>query len=234
VLLFRNYIFENILMRLKTMRGALPGLGLCAVLLCGAAQAEAGSASCAAYAQDLAAMAGADAALRARQDLLAPPDAPAQGRRRDQLALVERSNGARLKALLADCGWPRRGVHGEQAGKDAWRLVRQAGEDLALQKAVAQHLEQAVLRGEAPGRELAQLDDRIAVAEGRPQRYGTRMRQVDACHWVPYPMDDRARVAERRAQVGLPTLEQQESMANSMVIHENCPAPNNPLVSLPI
>lgn len=169
-------------MRLKTI-GAAPGLGLCAVLLCGAAQAGTGPASCAAYAQDLAAMAGADAALRARQDLLAAPDDRGQGRRRDQLALVERSNGARLKALLADCGWPLRGVHGEQAGKDAWRLVRQAGEDLAWQKTVAQHLEQAVLRGEAPGRELAQLDDRIAVAEGRPQRYGTRMRQVDACRW---------------------------------------------------
>lgn len=218
----------------KTMRGAAPGLGLCAVLLCGAAQAGTGPASCDAYAQDLAAMAGADAALRARQDLLAAPDDPGQGRRRDQLALVERSNSVRLQALLADCGWPLRGVHGEQAGKDAWRLVRHAGEDLAWQKTVAQHLEQAVLRGEAPGRELAQLDDRIAVAEGRPQRYGTRMRQVDACRWVPYPMDDRDRVAQRRAQFGLPTLEEQEAMANSMVIHENCSAPNTPLVSLPI
>ncbi len=215
-------------MRLKTMCVAAPGLGLCAMLLCGAAQAGAGSASCAAYAQDLAVMAGADAALRGRQDLLASPEDPGQARRRSQLALVERSNGLRLKALLASCGWPLRGVHGEQAGKDAWRLVRQAGDDLALQKTAAPHLEQAVLRGEAPGRDWAQLDDRIAVAEGRPQRYGTRMRQRDACHWVPYPMDDRARVAERRAQVGLPTLEQQESMANSMVIHENCSPPNNP------
>ena len=220
------------MMHLKRMFGAAPGMGLCAVLLCGAAQAGASSASCAAYAQELAAMAGADAALRALQDFLAPPADPEQARRRSQLALVERSNGARLQALLADCGWPLRGVHGEQAGKDAWRLVRQAGDDLALQKTAAQHLQQAVLRGEAPGRELAQLDDRIAVAEGRPQRYGTRMRQVDACQWVFHPMDDRARVAERRAQVGLPTLEQQEGMANGMVIHENCPTPNTPLISL--
>lgn len=210
-------------MHLNTMRRLLGYLGVGAALVCGAAQADQTPASCSAYAGKLAAMTDADTALRARQDFLAPPEDPEQLRRRSQLGLVERSNGLRLRALLADCGWPLRSAHGEQAGQDAWKLVRQAGQDLALQKVAAFHLEQAVDRGEAQGRELAQLVDRIAVAEGRPQRYGTRMRQVNACVWAVYPVDDLAQVAQRRRQLGLPALEEQERMANEMVIHENCP-----------
>lgn len=210
-------------MQLNTMRRSLGCLGVAAALLCGAAQADQTPASCSGYAGKLAAMADADTALRTRQDFLAPPEDPGQLRRSSQLGLVERSNGLRLRALLADCGWPLRSAHGEQAGKDAWKLVRQAGQDLALQKVAAFHLEQAVDRGEAQGRELAQLVDRIAVAEGRPQRYGTRMRQLNACYWAAYPVDDLAQVAQRRRQLGLPTMEDQEKMANEMVIHENCP-----------
>lgn len=204
------------------MRRALPYLALCGVALCGSARAGETPPSCATYGEELAAMAGADAALRTRQDLLAPPEDPVQGRRAAQLVLIERSNGARLHALLAQCGWPLRGVHGVQAGAHAWQLVQRAAQDLALQKTAIRHLERAVAAGDVPGRALAKLDDRIAVAEGRPQRYGTRMRQVDACRWSFYPMDDAAQVAERRARLGLPTLEEQERMANGMVIHENC------------
>ncbi len=114
-------------MHLNTMRRLLGYLGVGAALVCGAAQADQTPASCSAYAGKLAAMTDADTALRARQDFLAPPEDPEQLRRSSQLDLVERSNGLRLRALLADCGWPLRSAHGEQAGQDAWKLSGRPG-----------------------------------------------------------------------------------------------------------
>ena len=177
------------------------------------------AAACAGYGEEVQAMLEADQALCGRQDYLAAPEDSGQARRGAQLALIERSNAMRLEALLARCGWPLRSVHGAGAGKAAWQLVRH---DLALQQAAAPHLERAVAAGEADGPALAQLLDRIAVARGEPQRYGTQMRQLDACRWTPQPLDDRARVEERRKQLGLPGLEEQEKQANLMVIHEGC------------
>lgn len=188
------------------------------LLLGGAARAED---ACTGYGAQLAAMAEADKALRGRQDYLAGPDDSGQARRQAQLDLVERSNAGRLQTLLARCGWPLRSVWGDAAGYAAWQLIRQYGQDLGLQRMAAPHLERAVAAGEAPGRELALLLDRIAVAEGRPQEHGTQMQQL-GCRWVPQPMDDRARVEERRRQLGLPSLEEQERQANGMVIHEGC------------
>lgn len=206
----------------RTTRQALAMLGGYAVLLGAAVQAAEPTASCTHVGGELAAMANADAALRGRLDYLAPPDDAEQLRRREQLALVERSNGERLRSLLARCGWPLRSVHGVQAGADAWKLVQHVGQDLALEKTVVEHLARAVRQGEGPARDLARLEDRIAVAEGRPQPYGTRMRQVATCRRDFHPMEDRAQVEERRRQAGLPTLAEQERMENGMVIHENC------------
>jgi len=203
---------------------------LLGTLLGNTAQAQEASA-CAGMAGDLAAMREADTALRGRQDYLAPPEDGGQARRRSQLDLVERSNGERLRALLARCGWPLRAVHGEAAVRDAWQLVRRFEQDLPLQKTVALHLERAIAGGEAPGAEFARLQDRIAVAEGQPQRYGTQLHQVNACRWVFRPMDDRAQVEARRRQIGLPTLDEQEKLANGMVIHEGCQNTSTSLLS---
>jgi len=200
-----------------------PVTALCGGLLCGAAHAQVErDASCASYAGEVAAMADAGAALEERRDYLAPPGDAEQTRRRSQLALVERSNSERLRALLAQCGWPLRATHGSAAGQRLWQLVRQHEHDLALQKAVARQLESVQAQGEASGPELAQLRDRIAVAEGRPQPYGTQLYQLASCRWVSRPMDDQVQVEARRQQLGLPTLDEQEKLANGMVIQEGC------------
>lgn len=188
----------------------------------GAAQAADTASDCAGYGDALDAMSDADRALRGRQDYLAAPEDAVQARRGAQLSLVERANAARLEALVAGCGWPLRSVHGARAVEAAWQVVKRFGGNLTLQKTVAPHLERAVAAGEAPGAALAQLQDRIAVAEGRLQPYGTQMRQRDACRWVPQAMEDRALVEERRKALGLPSLEEQERQANGMVIHEGC------------
>jgi hypothetical protein len=187
--------------------------------------ATAQAAACASYGHELAAMAEAHEAVRGRVDYLAPPEDRLAARHAGQVTLVERTNAERFAFLLAECGWPRRSVEGEQALVHAHKLAIQASGNLSLQKAVLRHLEQAVAAGEAPGRELALAADRVAVMEKRPQPYGTQLRLVGQCSWDFHPLDERSLVEERRKAVGLPPLKDAKRAANDMVIQENCSAP---------
>lgn len=187
---------------------------------------------CAAYAGELTAMVEAAEAARSRVDYLAPPDDPAAAQGRAALEAVEWTNAERLGAWLAACGWPRRSVEGVQAARGAWLVAQQGSGDLPLLRQVVRQLELAVLDGEAPAMYLASASDRLAVKEGRPQRYGTQLRQVDACHWDYYPLDDVPRVEARRKRLGLPSLEEHKRSINDAGTRENCP-PAQPIEAAP-
>jgi hypothetical protein len=179
---------------------------------------------CAAYAGELASMVEAAEAARSRVDYLAPADDPAAAQGRAALEAVERANAERLGAWLAACGWPRRSVEGSQAARGASLVAQQRSDDLPFQRQVVRQLELAVLDGEAAAMHLAAAWDRLAVKEGRPHRYGTQRRQVDACHWDYYPLDEPARVEARRKRLHLPTLEEHKRGINQAIARENCPA----------
>ena len=51
------------------------------------------------------------------------------------------------------------------------------------------------------------IDDRIRVYEGRPQRYGTQLRNGPE-GLEPHPLENAARVNSMRMQAGLPPLAQ--------------------------
>lgn len=178
---------------------------------------------CTAYADELAAMVSAANAVRSQVDLLAPPNDPVAAQQRARLDEVERANAARLSAWMTACGWPRRSTEGAQAASGAWLVAQGRAEDLAFQRQVVHQLELAVLDGEAAAMHLAAASDRLAVREGRPQRYGTQLRQVDACTWDYYLLDDRARVEARRKRLGLPSLDEHLSGINVLSSSENCP-----------
>ena len=179
---------------------------------------------CTAYADELAAMVSAADAVRSQVDVLAPPNDPAAAQQRARLDEVEGANAARLSAWMTACGWPRRSVEGAQAARGAWLVAQGRAEDLPFQRQVVHQLELAVLDGEAAAMHLAAASDRLAVREGRPQRYGTQLRQVDACTWDYYLLDDRARVEARRKRLGLPSLDAHLDGINALVDRKNCPS----------
>jgi len=166
-------------------------------------------ADCDNYPQELATRASADQALRNRLDFNRLED-PDQQKLTQQMGIVDRANTARLKVLFEQCGFPDRERHGEQAQGDAWLLVQHADHDVAFQKHVLSLLEKmAAQRGEPVRRSFAYLADRVAVAEKRPQLYGTQLTAPAErpCALEFDPMDDRAKVEERRAALGLPPLD---------------------------
>jgi hypothetical protein len=62
-----------------------------------------------------------------------------------------------------------------------------------------------VAKGEVSGTDLAYLTDRVLVADGKKQRYGTQFHRVDG-KLVPQPIEDEAAVDDRRKAVGMGTL----------------------------
>ena len=60
-------------------------------------------------------------------------------------------------------------------------------------------------RNEVIPSNVAYLTDRVLVAEGKKQKYGTQFTQVDGKH-QPQPIEDEANVDKRRKDLGLSTM----------------------------
>jgi hypothetical protein len=59
------------------------------------------------------------------------------------------------------------------------------------------------------------LLDRIRVLEGKAEIYGTQFDWDAEGNMVPFPIEDLGRVEERRAAVGLPSLEETKAAMQS-------------------
>jgi hypothetical protein len=79
---------------------------------------------------------------------------------------------------VLDGGWPGRRRVGERGAEAAWLLCQHADADVELQRRALSLLQNPVAAREAPARHLAYLTDRVLVAEGRAQRFGTQFHSV--------------------------------------------------------
>ena len=123
----------------------------------------------------------------------------------EHLRAVDAANTARMKRIVAERGWPGRSLVGDDGAQAAWLLVQHADHDPAFQRACLELLGQAVQAGEAAARQQAYLTDRVLLAEGNQQRYGTQFTGVGGS-WQPRPLTDPDHVDDRRHQVGLEPL----------------------------
>lgn len=111
-----------------------------------------------------------------------------------------------LSDLLRDSEWPRISEVGPDGAKAAWLLVQHADHNLNLQKTVLQILESYVVEREANPQDVALLSDRIAVAENRPQQYGTQGRCIEDEGWQPNEINEPQYVHLRREKMQLAPL----------------------------
>ena len=117
---------------------------------------------------------------------------------------LDDDNTAWLKRHLPADGWFRISRDGVQATQAAFLIVQHSG-DQAWMKQVLARMEPLAKRGEVRGGDYALLYDRTALAEGRPQRYGSQVGCV-AGRVDFSPIEDPAGVEARRKAVGLDTL----------------------------
>lgn len=137
---------------------------------------------------------------------------PGDDRTPDQLAAAwdetDRRNTARMTEVMDEHGWPGWALVGSDGAFAAWVLVQHADLDLAVQERGLELMTAAVEAGDADPSDHAYLVDRVRVAKGRPQVYGTQWGSNDAGEPEPRtPIEDEARVDIRRAAVGLGTID---------------------------
>lgn len=127
---------------------------------------------------------------------------PATGYR---MLAIDSANTSWLEHLVATRGWPTPAQVGEDGVAAAFLLVQHADHAPAFQARMLPLLETAYAIGQVKGDQVALLTDRVAKAQGRPQRYGSQATIKDG-KVILDPIEDSAHVDERRARMGLPPL----------------------------
>ena len=114
----------------------------------------------------------------------------------------------RLAQILDEHGWPTFDLVGEDGSTAAWVIAQHADLDPDLQQRALELLRDAAEQGQASKGDLAYLEDRVAVAEGNDQVYGTQIRCNEEGTPVPAtPIADESSVDERRVAAGLAPLQ---------------------------
>jgi len=122
-----------------------------------------------------------------------------------QMMKVDTANAARMRDIVRTYGWPGRSLVGEDGATAAFLLVQHADRDPAFQKRTLPLLHKAYEDGEASGEHLALLTDRVLVAEGKPQLYGSQAEIVGRTISVKR-VEDEENLDKRRAELGLPLM----------------------------
>jgi hypothetical protein len=115
---------------------------------------------------------------------------------------VDRDNTRFLKTVIAEHGWPGRDLAGDDGSLAAWLFAQHADRDVAFQRRSLDLLRKAAAEGPAELSHVAYLTDRVRVAGGRPQLYGTQYHEPDG-RLQPRPIEDPDRLDRRRARMGL-------------------------------
>lgn len=133
---------------------------------------------------------------------------------------VHLRNAARLEAIFGEHGWPGWTLVGAEGSRAAWMILQHAISRPDLQRRCLTLLRRAAARGDVPLIDVAMLDDRVRVFEGRPQLYGTQFDWDEQGEMSPLPIHDPANVDERRRAVGLPPLDERIAEARRQSAEE--------------
>jgi hypothetical protein len=126
-------------------------------------------------------------------------------------AEIDAANTQWLKGVVEKHGWPGKSLVGAPGAHDAWLLVQHADRDREFQKKCLELMKPLVPKGEVAKTDFAYLTDRVLVADGKKQLYGTQFHTVNG-KMEPQPIEDEAKVDERRKEMGMGTLAEYRKM----------------------
>lgn len=139
----------------------------------------------------------------ARKKLVADPESKTLG---GSVDAIDAANLTWLRQLISEKGFPTAAEVGNEGVHLAWILLQHADEDPKLQSGLLPVLEQRFAAGELPANDLARFTDRVLVARGKPQRYGTQFDWFSAEEFkLPEP-SRLAKIDTERSHLGLMPL----------------------------
>jgi hypothetical protein len=137
------------------------------------------------------------------------PDAPDIVRR---YAAFHNSTDARIESIVAQGGWPQRATVADEAAAQFFFLFGHADDQNPWRVTQQATLDRVFREDHVTPRMYAHLCDRLANVAGKPQIYGTIMgpdKDTPGAAKLYWPLiDDTAAADQRRAQIGLPSIEE--------------------------
>lgn len=113
----------------------------------------------------------------------------------DSLNLIE------VEAIIKQYGWLGYNTIGSQANTTLFMVIQHS--DLKTQEKYLPLVREAVKKGKAKAQNLALLEDRVALSQGKKQIYGSQISwNMKTNSAFVAPLDDPENVDRRRAEVG--------------------------------
>jgi hypothetical protein len=123
-----------------------------------------------------------------------------------RMETLHRNNAARLKDIIVEHGWPDRDLVGDEGTLAAWFIAQHAIGDPEFQRQALKLVQEKVSHGRVPAAQEAYLSDRIAMYEGRPQKYGTQSLPCPDGKYRRWRTENPEALNERRVSMGLPPV----------------------------
>lgn len=134
----------------------------------------------------------------------------------EQTAPVKEANATWLKGIIAEKGWPGIARVDRDGAKAAWVIVQHADHDPAFQAQALALMQKASEASDADPADMALLTDRVLLAQGKPQRYGTQFAEAGDGVMELRPTEDLETLDARRTAVGLQPLAAYKAMLAEM------------------
>jgi hypothetical protein len=131
-----------------------------------------------------------------------------------RLQEVDAANLRRLKQIIHQDGFPTATMVGYNGVAAAWLLVQHADTDPAFQTKLLPVVARRAQAGELSLQQYAMLFDRVRLAQGKEQRYGTQYTGL-AEAMTRRPTEDEAHLDSRRRAMGLVPIAEYECMMHA-------------------
>jgi len=142
-----------------------------------------------------------------------------------RMEAVHKRNATRLTEIIEQYGWPGKSLVGEEGAWAAWLIAQHSIGNPPFMQRCLSLLKQAASNNEVIPWQMAMLEDRIRMYEGKPQVYGTQFQPSKNGELNPYPIENPESVNDRRLAIGLNTIEKRTAELREQSARENIPTP---------
>lgn len=119
---------------------------------------------------------------------------------------IDSTNLVQIEGLIAKYGWMGRSFVGDLGNSAQFLVIQHSNLETRLKYIPL--LEKSVKAGESRPSNLALMQDRILMNQGKKQIYGSQVVYNKKGEQVFYPIEDEANVNIRRAKIGMQPIEE--------------------------
>jgi len=132
---------------------------------------------------------------------------------------IDETHTAKLKTIFEKYGWPNISMIGYDGVQAFWLLAQHSTDD-DFRHALMPHVKAAFDDGNLSPQSYALFVDQLLISDGKPQKYGTQIKEMVDKEPVLFPIENRRNVNALRASIGLFNLEDYLLLAKAATFPE--------------